>query len=227
MRMKDVGDASRRMLDTLLCTLLDTIAPPRERTARMRKRSLADIPLDPRPITLHDRTVLTLLHYSEPAVADLIRSLKYENGSHAASLAAQLLADFLLEEIASIRAWSARPIILVPVPLHPTRQRERTFNQITRVLALLPAELRDGSSALLAPDLLVRTRHTPAQAKLSRAERLENVADAFALAPEAAPSESHVILIDDVATTGATLAAASAPLLEIGATITLLALARA
>ncbi|MBM3271827.1 ComF family protein [Candidatus Kaiserbacteria bacterium] len=210
--------------------LLDTIMPPHERTARTNGRSLADIPLDPHPVHCGERTVLTLARYDEPAVSDLIRSLKYENSAHAAELAAQLLADFLAEEIANIRAWSTRPILIAPVPLYKTRERERGFNQIVRVLAQLPPELQDGTRARLAPKLLVRTRDTAAQAKLARPKRLANVAGAFALSPEADSadlSSTHAILIDDVVTTGATITHAAAPLLRSGAAVTLIALARA
>lgn len=207
--------------------LVDTIAPPRERTARTKQRSLADIPLDPHPVRCGEHTVLTLARYDEPAVSDMIRSLKYENGAHAAALAAQLLADFLAEEISNIRAWSARPILIAPVPLYSARERERGFDQILRVLTQLPPELQNGTSARLAPQLLVRTRDTAAQAKLPRRERLTNVAGAFALPAGTDVSSTHIILIDDVVTTGATITHAAAPLFASGATVTLIALARA
>lgn len=216
-----------RALAWISDAFLDTILPPRERTARTKRRSLADIPLDPHPVRCGEHTVLTLARYDEPAVSDLIRSLKYENGTHAATLAAQLLADFLAEEIANIRAWSARPILIAPVPLYKTRERERGFNQIVRVLAHLPPELQNGTQARVAPHLLVRTRDTAAQAKLARRDRLTNVAGAFALSPSIDPSNMHVILIDDVVTTGATITHAAAPILRSGAAVTLIALARA
>lgn len=231
--------ASLRHVYTIVCmslfealaraigSLLDTIAPPRERTRRTRARSIADMPLDPAPVRCSAHTVLTLARYDDAAVSDMIRSLKYENGAHAGVLAAQLLGDFLTEEAASARAWSARPILIAPVPLHPLRERERGFNQITRVLELLPPELRDGTSARLAPRLLARTRDTAAQAKLPRRERLANVADAFALSPGADVSGAHIILVDDVVTTGATITNAAWPLVQNGATVTLVALARA
>lgn len=218
------------LLDTIshaLRSALDIIAPPRERTRRTNKRSHADIPLDPQTVQCGGYTILTLARYGDPSVSDLIRSLKYENGAHAATLAAQLLADFLAEEIAGIRAWSARPVVIAPVPLHSARERERGFNQIARVLALLPSELREGTEVSTALHLITRTRNTAAQAKLARRERLENVADAFALSPGIDVFGAHVILVDDVVTTGATITNAAAPLLASGAAVTLVALARA
>jgi len=118
-------------------------------------------------------------------------------------------------------------MLLVPVPLHASRARERGFNQIALVLQSLPPEFRDGTRARLAPEVLVRSRATKQQTKLPRSERLSNVAGAFEVPDAGFVTHTHVFLIDDVATTGATLANAATPLRRAGATVTLLALARA
>lgn len=206
--------------------VLDTILPPKARSARTKERSLAELPLEPLAIRCQERRILTLTRYNEPAIADLIQALKYERSAHAAALAASLLADFLREEIHTLRLLGDLPVVLAPVPLHRARQRERGFNQVSRILSHLPREFHDGTLSLVAPQLLVRTRHTPAQAKLSRAARLINVSGAFSLS-HPLRSPVHVILIDDVATTGATLLHAAAPLEAAGIPHTLLALARA
>ncbi len=123
----------------------------------------------------------------------------------------------LVPEMARPMAWELAvavppPFTLVPVPLHPTRQRERGFNQAE----LLAKELARLLDAPLAADALRRTKETSSQVDTStRAERLQNVRDAFT-APSRVDGETFV-LVDDVTTTGATLLAAAQTLLSAGA----------
>lgn len=166
------------------------------------------------------------MDYRKSAVHDLVQSLKYDKSAHAARLAAAVLADFLREEISSQRSFSARTIRIVPVPLHTSRTHERGYNQIALALQYLPSEFKDGSLSVVDESMLERTRATPPQTRLKRQERLSNVAGAFeATVPNML--DSHVYLIDDVTTTGATLVHAAAPLRNAGATVSLIALARA
>jgi len=221
-----------------LCdAVLDAIVPLRARTARTKARTLEEIPLSPSPHDLLGVRITTLMDYQNPAVADLIQSLKYDGSGHAARLCAACLADYLQEEIASARTFSARKILLIPVPLHKSRARERGWNQIELILNALPTEFRDGTISTLATNVLTRTRATPPQTRLPRSKRLSNVAGAFAAdeplvrdlsrGDVVALRDTHVFLLDDVTTTGATLANAATPLRKAGAMVTLLALARA
>lgn len=220
----------KRFFDTLyqtLETVVDTILPLHARSARTKARAAEDIPLSP---TVHDLLgirITTLMDYRNPAVEDLIRSLKYDGSGYGARLAATLLADYLREEIESQRNFSQKKILIVPVPLHKSRARERGFNQIELVLNALPQEFRDGTLARLAPEILQRTRATKPQTKLPRSERLSNVAGAFEVPDESLVRGSHIFLMDDVTTTGATLANAATPLRKAGADVALIALARA
>jgi len=117
-------------------------------------------------------------------------------------------ADFFATALARvIDTW---PDLLVALPLAPARQRERGFNQaqeIARRLARLgPAPVAAG---------LVRTRDTPAQAALPWKERGRNVRNAFAALPIVAGK--RIAIVDDVMTTGATLAAATTAARRAGA----------
>ena len=97
----------------------------------------------------------------------------------------------------------------VPVPLHYARLVERGFNQA----ALLGRWLAHATRTRFAPRALLRKRSTSQQAQLGRAERAENMRDAFCLR---APITAEIVLIDDVLTTGATLRACIFALEEKG-----------
>lgn len=206
-------------------SILDIVLPERPRAARIRKSSMADFALQPAEHSLLSMRVTTLLDYRSPGVSDLVRALKYEHSSHAAELSAEVLADYLQEELSNVRLFSARPIILVPMPLHASRVRERGFNQMQKVLARLPSEFADGTLSIISEKALARIKATPQQTRLSRTERLRNVSDAFKA--DSSVHGAHVILVDDVTTTGATLVSAAKVLRAEGARVTLIALARA
>ncbi|QQG38213.1 MAG: ComF family protein [Candidatus Kaiserbacteria bacterium] len=207
--------------------IIDALLPLRERSARTKERTVAEIPLSPTPHELLRAKITTLMEYREKAVEDLIQALKYDRSLHAAKLAANVLEDYLREEMVSERLFSARKTLLVPVPLHKSRARSRGFNQIELVLRQLPEEFRNGALSTLHTAVLERVRSTKPQTKLPRSERLSNVAGAFAVTDAIAVKDARIFLIDDVTTTGATLANAATPLRRAGAKVELLALARA
>ena len=211
----------------VLEAILDAIVPLRARSARTKARTAEEIPLCPTAHDLLGVRITKLMDYQNSAVQDLIRSLKYDGSGHAANLAATLLADYLREEISAQRLFSQKRILIVPVPLHKSRARERGFNQIEIVARALPPEFQDGTLASFAPLALARMRATSPQTRLPRSERLSNVAGAFSAPDPASVHKTKIFLIDDVTTTGATLANAATPLRKAGAEVTLLALARA
>lgn len=142
----------------------------------------------------------------------VVRALKYE-GWHAAAreIGARLgaldwPADVVAERIAA-----------VPVPLSAKRLRERGYNQSE--LIARAAAARWGIP--LWTDVLLRSRATQAQARLTAADRLTNVAGAFRVADgvHARLRGAHVILVDDVVTTAATLNACAAALVAGGARV--------
>ncbi len=108
------------------------------------------------------------------------------------------------------------PDLLIPVPLHPRRLRERGFNQAHVIAA---EALRAGILAprtRLDPAALGRARETPPQTRLSRAERLVNLRGAFEARHDRVKGRT-VLLVDDVMTTGATLEACARALIRAGA----------
>ncbi|HXG46969.1 MAG TPA: ComF family protein [Methylomirabilota bacterium] len=122
------------------------------------------------------------------------------------------LADLLAREAAPVLArecWDA----LVPVPLHPLREREREFNQALRLARCLSRV----TGIPVWPDVVRRIRPTRTQTQLSRSERAENVRHAFDCEADAAPVGQRLVLVDDVMTTGATTSACARALRAAGA----------
>jgi ComF family protein len=133
-----------------------------------------------------------------------LQRFKYHGWRRLAGPLALLVAERLVVEGVSA-PWA------VAVPLHTSRQRQRGFNQSE----LLARELRRRLLLAKPPGELVRTRPTPPQVGHDRRWRLDNVKDAFAW--HGSPlNAGSILLIDDVATTGATLEACAAALRAAG-----------
>ena len=144
------------------------------------------------------------------ALAKAITRLKYEDATHLARPLSELLRG------APRLAHVTR---IVPVPLHARRLAERGFNQS----ALLARPLARDWKVPLAVDVLERVRDTERQAELDRAARLTNVSGAFRAVSSL--KGDHVLLVDDVSTTGATLRACAAEVERVGAKVSILVLA--
>ena len=136
-----------------------------------------------------------------------IHQLKYRNLRALAEPLAKLLNDYL----------ATNPIpgeVLVPVPLHQKRLRERGYNQSS----LLAKELGKLTNLPVVDDCLIRQRHAPPQTRSATVEeRRSNVAGAFVCRDHRLQNK-QVLLIDDVSTSGATLDAGAAALKATGAT---------
>jgi len=140
---------------------------------------------------------------------------------HADLAAGRVLGEQLVE--CAARDPPQRPSMIVPVPLHVARLRERGYNQALELARPLARAL----GVPLRHDVLLRTRATPAQTGLDARMRRRNLRGAFAVAPGFAWPD-HVALFDDVMTTGATLREATRTLRRAGvARVDVWALARA
>jgi ComF family protein len=144
----------------------------------------------------------------EGSLRAVLHELKYRGRRRAA----RRLAEELLES-GAVRRLLTGGAVLVPVPLHPRRRRERGFNQ-SELLAL---ELARRTGLRVAPGALVRRRDTSPQAGLTAAARRANVEGAFAVRQRARVDGRAVVLVDDVFTTGATARGCARVLREAGA----------
>ena len=141
-------------------------------------------------------------------VRDVIHEFKYNRQIHLRHLVARWLRAALDDE----RLRGQQFDVIVPVPLHPARQRERGFNQAT-----LLAELFSAHAAIPCRPLLKRIRYTTTQTALDRSERMENLHNAFRLRKNANVRGLRMLLIDDVLTTGSTLSECARVLKRAGA----------
>lgn len=136
-------------------------------------------------------------------VRSAVHHLKYRNARH--------LAGPLVDALLATATLPSDVDAIIPVPLYPTRLRQRGYNQS----GLLAAALAERTGLMVSPDLLVRVRDTPTQTTLPAADRWRNVRGAFRAG--APVRDTRLLLVDDVATTTGTLRAAAAELKDAGA----------
>lgn len=111
--------------------------------------------------------------------------------------------------------WGIKADVLIPVPLHKAKFRERGFNQAE----CIARGIADRTGWRVEPNALIRKRYTQTQTKLDIAERQKNMEDAFTVPPKRKPlvSGGTCVVVDDVITTGATILACADALLAAGA----------
>ena len=144
-----------------------------------------------------DFAVYTLSSYSS-VMADVIRIIKY----HPSARLLKVLVE-ACQKHGDIKSLIRKSDVIVPVPMHIQRLSQRGFNQAEKLAAGFAA-----SAGCHFSPALVRTRATRPQADCDEEERRDNLKDAFAVdsnLKRGAFSNSHIILVDDVATTGSTL----------------------
>ncbi len=145
-----------------------------------------------------------------------IHALKYDR----LRAAAHGLGRMLAEAIAQLADVAPSEMLVVPVPLHRSKYADRGFNQ-ARSLAVAALEALRKSHPewrlTLASSTLMRLRATESQAGLTPRQRRLNVRGAFTVSDPAAVDSKHILLIDDIFTTGATARAASLALTRAGA----------
>lgn len=148
------------------------------------------------------------IYRSRGIVRKLVHEFKYGHHRHLRYPLAVWLGEALDDE----RLRDRRIDLVIPVPLHAARERHRGFNQ-----ALLLAQDLCAAASLQLADILQRIRYTTTQTAHDRAERIENLHDAFRLRKNADVRGCRVLLIDDVLTTGSTLSECARVLKAAGA----------
>ncbi|MDT8399265.1 MAG: ComF family protein [Pseudomonadales bacterium] len=150
---------------------------------------------------------VSAFHYADP-VAGLVTAFKYRQKL----LYGEVLAALLLRRLEFCYRDSPCPDLLVPVPLHPRRLRQRGFNQALELARPIATRL----GIPLHHSCCRRLRQTPPQLGLSAPQRRRNLRNAFALQAGSMQDVGRVALIDDVMTTGSTLQELSRLLISHG-----------
>lgn len=137
-----------------------------------------------------------------------IRLFKYEGKVQMVNLLGEIMADFADKNINSHEID-----LIVPMPLHPVKLRERQFNQSEALATYLAKKL----NKKIIKDRIKRIKYTLPQTELKREDRLKNVKDAFLAKRHNGFEDRTILLIDDVFTTGATLHECAKSLKNAGA----------
>lgn len=139
-------------------------------------------------------------------VQNLLHHLKYKNMPQIGKVLGHMAGNQLLksERFNNID-------IIIPVPLHKRRMRERGYNQS----AMFAEGLADKLNTSLLESNLIRTRNTETQTHKSRFDRFENMKEVFSITDSSVLANKHILLVDDTVTTGSTLEACGIELLKI------------
>ena len=188
---------------TVINNILRLLFPERTTAAMVREASEQDI--ECRYLPHASGECIALSSYRDPLIRAAIQEIKFHNNEHAARLLSTLLLLWTKEHVrTATRA--------VPMPLARARYRTRGYNQVARILSYATA----AHPFLIHTDtFLIRIRTTKPQTSLDKEERAQNVAGAFGVKNQNAVSTirgAHILLIDDVHTTGATMRAAKTAL---------------
>lgn len=148
----------------------------------------------------------------EGQLRELIHLYKYDRVLPAVGLLGGMLAG-AIEKLSLPGSW---PLLMVPVPLHSSKRRQRGFNQ-SEELARAALKKLGRPSIQLAGKLLVRERATISQIGLTRPQRAENIRGAFRVVHRSSVEGQSVLLVDDVLTTGTTASECARVLRKAGA----------
>ena len=152
---------------------------------------------------------LSPFSYDSELVRGLIHTLKYSKVTDLGVILGKLLAEY-------IRKYGVilpKDILLVPLPLHKSRERTRGFNQSLLIAQNLAQEV----ALPLEANALKKTKKTKAQVEFGAEERRKNIVGTFGVSDPLLVKDREILLLDDVKTTGATLEEAGRVLKEAGA----------
>lgn len=148
-----------------------------------------------------------LLHFSKKGlVQQLLHNLKYRGHENIS----EFFGNWLGAELKAIDDYRSIDVV-IPVPLHPSKMRKRGYNQVTKFASSLAKEL----DVSFNDEVLVKTRNTKTQVFKNRLKRWTDDRGLFRITEDQSLKGKHILLVDDIITTGATVEACAAVLLQI------------
>lgn len=180
--------------EQVLCTMCETLLPETNFHA-IRDNEAAKLFYGRMPI----ENATSLVYFADGGIVqNLLHGLKYDYRTETGTWLGYQLGRRIHKS-----SWGAAIDYIVPVPLHPAKEAQRGYNQSL----LIATGISSAINKVVRPDLLSRKRKTESQVNKSRVERVENMAGAFFAGDCRDIFGKHILLCDDVLTTGATLEA--------------------
>lgn len=168
---------------------------------------------------LHFQFAISMLYLSKSSrVEKIVYNLKYGNQPEVGYYFGKMYAR-KLSQVSDLEQID----LIVPVPLHRSKLRKRGYNQSS----YFAKGLAEGLEKEWSDTLLLRLKATISQTKKSRSDRYDNVANIFYIKDQTMIKGKHILIVDDVLTTGATLSSLGNVLIEAGAEVSVVTMARA
>jgi competence protein ComFC len=200
------------LIKILFSTIVEALFP----LSQAEKELLTYTPRDayemlPKSPKVADSFTQAVFAYGDERVQKLIWNIKYKKSIHAVSIGAYAL----LERLRAMNLPTST--IIIPIPITPKRRRERGYNQCELIVDEIRA-LDTSHIFHYRNDLLLRTHHSSRQTLKDRAHRLESAKGIFSLHKKVfeVPTDTTIIIIDDVITTGSTMQEALETFKEAG-----------
>lgn len=196
--------------------LFDFIFPRNKRIKDIETMPVSKIAKLPRALSSPENFIIPIFSYKNQTVRDIVHQIKFKGNLLIASKISEIVAEEIHAFISETRYFEKnKKYILIPVPLSTQRLRDRGYNQAE----LMTKKIADHIPEILhMTNILIRKVNTDPQTKTrSRKERLANIKNCFSIRNSEEIHQSHIILFDDVTTTGATLVEAKKTLKKAGA----------
>jgi len=157
-------------------------------------------PVSNYPIAVIDNVPVIAPFRTNDTLLKVVRYLKFSGGKSAVETLSWWMAEALKSYFYDYNDSMWAEVLIVPVPLHNSRKRQRGYNQASLLASYISEEL----GCRFSEDLLLRAKNTKSQSSLDVSDRVKNVLGAFTTVDDSKFDTEDIVLVDDLATTGET-----------------------